>query len=50
VQKAINRNVKAGLPTDYLSLNMPPETRNYVPKLHAVRNIVLRQSRTTPIL
>ncbi|CAH0352467.1 transglycosylase SLT domain-containing protein [Aquabacterium sp. CECT 9606] len=42
VQKAINRNIKAGLPTDYLSLNMPVETRNYVPKLHAVRNIVLR--------
>jgi membrane-bound lytic murein transglycosylase D len=41
VQRAINRNAKAGLPTDYLSLNMPPETRNYVPKLHAVRNIVL---------
>jgi membrane-bound lytic murein transglycosylase D len=41
VQKAINRNIKAGLPTDYLSLNMPIETRNYVPKLHAVRNIVL---------
>ncbi|MDI1258979.1 transglycosylase SLT domain-containing protein [Aquabacterium sp.] len=42
VQKAINRNIKAGLPTDYLSLNMPAETRNYVPKLHAVRNIVQR--------
>ncbi len=42
VQKAINRNLKAGLPTDYLSLNMPPETRNYVPKLHAVRNIIAR--------
>ncbi len=40
VQKAINRNLKQGLPTDYLSLNMPPETRNYVPKLHAVRNII----------
>lgn len=40
VQRAIARNAKAGLPTDYLSLNMPPETRNYVPKLHAVRNIV----------
>ncbi len=40
VQRAIARNTKAGLPTDYLSLNMPPETRNYVPKLHAVRNIV----------
>ena len=42
VQRAINRNIKAGLPTDYLSLNMPAETRHYVPKLHAVRNIVLR--------
>ncbi len=42
VQKAINRNIKAGLPTDYLSLNMPAETRHYVPKLHAVRNIVER--------
>jgi len=41
VQKAINRNARAGLPTDYMSLNMPVETRNYVPKLHAVRNIVL---------
>jgi membrane-bound lytic murein transglycosylase D len=42
VQRAITRNQKAGLPTDYLSLNMPAETRNYVPKLHAVRNIVAR--------
>ncbi|MBI2734501.1 MAG: transglycosylase SLT domain-containing protein [Aquabacterium sp.] len=40
VQKAINRNARAGLPTDYASLNMPPETRNYVPKLHAVKNII----------
>jgi len=42
VQKAIARNQRAGLPTDYLSLNMPPETRNYVPKLHAVKHIVAR--------
>lgn len=40
VQRAINRNISQGLPTDYLSLNMPAETRNYVPKLHAMRNIV----------
>jgi membrane-bound lytic murein transglycosylase D len=40
VQRAIARNAKQGLPTDYLSLNMPPETRNYVPKLHAVKNVV----------
>lgn len=40
VQKAITRNTRQGLPTDYLSLNMPIETRNYVPKLHAIKNIV----------
>jgi membrane-bound lytic murein transglycosylase D len=40
VQKAIARNQRQGLPTDYLSLNMPPETRNYVPKLLAVKHIV----------
>ncbi len=42
VRKAIARNQRAGLPTDYLSLRMPDETRNYVPKLQAVKNIVLR--------
>ena len=40
VQRAIARNQKAGLPTDYLSLKMPEETRYYVPKLQAVKNIV----------
>ena len=40
VQRAISRNAKAGLPTDYLSLKMPEETRHYVPKLQAVKNIV----------
>jgi len=41
VSKAIARNQKAGLPTDYESLKMPEETRYYVPKLQAVKNIVL---------
>lgn len=40
VQRTINRNAQKGLPTDYASLNMPAETRNYVPKLHAVKNII----------
>lgn len=40
VQRAIRRNAQQGLPTDYLSLNMPAETRHYVPKLHAVRRLV----------
>ncbi len=41
VQRAIDRNQARGLPTDYRSLeNMPAETRNYVPKLIAVKNII----------
>jgi membrane-bound lytic murein transglycosylase D len=40
VARAIARNQRAGLGTSYLDLNMPNETRNYVPKLQAVKNIV----------
>ena len=40
VGRAIARNKKAGLGTGYLDLNMPAETRMYVPKLQAVKNIV----------
>ena len=40
VNRAIKRNQQAGLPTDYNSLDMPAETRQYVPKLQAVKNIV----------
>jgi membrane-bound lytic murein transglycosylase D len=41
VKRAIERNQRAGLPTDYESLNMPAETRHYVPKFQAVKNIVM---------
>jgi membrane-bound lytic murein transglycosylase D len=41
VAKAQKRNLAAGLPTNYESLTMPKETRNYVPKLMAYRQIVL---------
>jgi membrane-bound lytic murein transglycosylase D len=40
VGKAIARNKRAGLPTTYTDLNMPMETRMYVPKLQAMKNIV----------
>ncbi|MFZ2302772.1 MAG: transglycosylase SLT domain-containing protein [Gallionella sp.] len=40
VQRAQTRNRKRGLPVNYASLKMPNETRNYVPKLLAVKNIV----------
>ncbi|EWS59457.1 Membrane-bound lytic murein transglycosylase D precursor [Methylibium sp. T29-B] len=42
VGRAIARNQKLGLPTDYLSLKMPDETRYYVPKLQAVKNLIAR--------
>jgi membrane-bound lytic murein transglycosylase D len=41
ISKAQKRNLAAGLPIDYQSLTMPKETRNYVPKLMAYRQIVL---------
>jgi membrane-bound lytic murein transglycosylase D len=40
VGKAIARNQRAGLPTKYTDLTMPMETRMYVPKLQAMKNIV----------
>lgn len=40
VAKAVARNKAAGLPTDYSSLRMPEETRYYVPKLQALKNII----------
>ena len=40
VGRAIARNQRMGLGTTYLDLNMPNETRMYVPKLQAVKNIV----------
>jgi membrane-bound lytic murein transglycosylase D len=42
VDRAIKRNAAKGLPTDYGSLRMPTETADYVPKLQAIKNIVLR--------
>ena len=40
VNKAIQRSKNAGLSGSYTELNMPNETRLYVPKLQAVKNIV----------
>ena len=40
VAKAIALNQKKGRPIGYSSLKMPDETRNYLPKLQAVKNIV----------
>jgi membrane-bound lytic murein transglycosylase D len=40
VGRAIAKNRAAGLPTDYESLKMPAETRHYIPKLQALKNII----------
>ncbi|MDP1525113.1 MAG: transglycosylase SLT domain-containing protein [Rhodocyclaceae bacterium] len=40
VARAIAKNQAKDLPTDYASLTMPAETRYYVPKLQALKNIV----------
>ncbi|MDF1691716.1 MAG: LysM peptidoglycan-binding domain-containing protein [Zhongshania sp.] len=39
VNKAITKNKKKGLPTDFWSLNLPKETENYVPKMLALVKI-----------
>lgn len=42
VGRAIRRNLDAGKPAEYLHLQMPAETRKYIPKLQALKNIVSR--------
>ena len=41
VARAIAKNRAANLATDYWSLTMPPETRQYIPKLQALKNIII---------
>ncbi|MBI1942398.1 MAG: transglycosylase SLT domain-containing protein [Betaproteobacteria bacterium] len=40
VARALEKNRAAGQPLDYESLSMPAETRQYVPKLQALKNII----------
>ena len=40
VARAIAKNEAKHLPTDYAHLSMPEETRYYVPKLQALKNII----------
>lgn len=40
VARAVKNNRARGLPVDYLNLSMPNETRNYVPKLIALKHII----------
>jgi membrane-bound lytic murein transglycosylase D len=53
VQRAVRSNRNAGRPAGYAHLKMPFETRDYVPKLQAMKNIVLRPADyalTLPVL
>ena len=45
VGRAMERNRAKGLPTDYESLTVPSETRSYIPKLIAVKNIISNPAR-----
>lgn len=45
VARAIERNRRLGLPTDYQNLDLPEETKNYVPKLQALKNIMSNPER-----
>jgi membrane-bound lytic murein transglycosylase D len=40
VSRAVAKNLKEGRDADYLSLNMPNETRYYIPKLQAIKNLI----------
>lgn len=40
VARAIKKNLEQNLPTEYRDLSMPDETRQYIPKLQALKNIV----------
>jgi len=40
VSRAVRRNAEAGRPTDFFSLDLKAETRDYVPKLLAISRIV----------
>ncbi len=44
VGRAVAANQAAGKSANYASLNMPNETRNYLPKLQAIKNIISNPS------
>jgi membrane-bound lytic murein transglycosylase D len=45
VSKAIRKNKKLGKPTDFWNLDLPKETRSYVPKLLALSKVVATPQR-----
>lgn len=45
VRRAIEKNRAQGLPADYQNLPLSEETRNYVPKLQAMKNLITHPER-----
>ena len=45
VARAVARNLAQGKPGEYSALALPQETRNYVPKLQALKNIIAHPKR-----
>jgi membrane-bound lytic murein transglycosylase D len=45
VHRAVDRNQRLGLPTDFWHLKLPTETRGYVPELLAMRRLVANPGR-----
>lgn len=43
VRKAARKNAKSGKATDYWSLNLPRETEAYVPRLLAIKELLIKQ-------
>lgn len=41
ISRAIERNEKLGLPSDYWNLSLPKETEDYVPRLLALSQVIL---------
>ncbi len=50
VARAVKANKARGRPADYLHLNMPTETRHYVPKLIALKQILLEAEQLGVVL
>ena len=40
VERSLTKNRRGGLPADFRSISLPPETQNYVPRLIAIKNII----------
>ncbi|MDZ7924246.1 MAG: transglycosylase SLT domain-containing protein [Marinagarivorans sp.] len=45
VARAIQRNKKQGKATDFWSLDLPPSTKTYIPKILALKEIILNPSK-----